>query len=311
MKGTQSMINFDRTVVCKNEINTVALTDFTPMEIDLLFAILSKVKNKGESRIVCSFKDLKQIVHYTKSNAIEVFAKQLDSTYKKLLSLNIKIGDDRHWTRFVLFTEYDIFLDKQIVSIKVNEKFIFLVNRIVGNFTKFELKEFSLLSSTYSKNMYRLLKQWRSTGFAVYTIEEFRRLLDIPDSYSMGNINQRIIPVIQKDLKPYFKNLKIKKIKGKGKNSRKIVRLEFKFKPEEVKSTNDVNDIDYDREYTKSELLEFPIDIANKAKPVFGIYREDLDLIGIYEKDGSFTVFANQDELKWKLEKEDVVPQIN
>lgn len=151
--------------------------------------------------------------------------------------------------------------------------------------------------------MYRLLKQWRSTGFATYEIKEFRRLLNIPDSYGMGHISQKVLRIIKRDLSPYFKNLRIKKIKGKGKDARKIVRLEFKFKPEDVKSVDSLYDIDYDREYTKSELLEFPIEIANSAQPVFGIYREDLDIVGVYEADGSFTVFNDQENIKWKIEK--------
>lgn len=296
-------MNFDKTVVYKNELNSVSFNDFTPTELDLLFAILSKIKNKGTNCVKYSFSDLKNMSQYKNSNAKDYFANQLDSTYQKLLNLNIRVGDDERWARFVLFTKYEIDVKNSYVTIRVNEEFVFLINQIVGNFTKFELKEFSSLSSTYSKNMYRLLKQWRSTGFATYEIKEFRRLLNIPDSYGMGHISQKVLRIIKRDLSPYFKNLRIKKVKGKGKDSRKIVRLEFKFKPEDVKPADSLYDIDYDREYTKSELLEFPIEIANSAQPVFGIYREDLDIVGVYEADGSFTVFNDQENIKWKLEK--------
>ena len=296
-------MNFDKTVLYKNEINTVALTNFNPMEIDLLFTILSKVKNKGDKSVTYSFSELRKFVNFTKSNSIVSFAKELDSVYKKLLSLNIKVGDDKKWIRFVLFTEYEIDIENQVVNISVNHKFVFLINKIVGEFTKFELKELTSLSSVYSKNMYRLLKQWRLTGFAVYTMDEFRRLMDIPESYNMGNITQRVLKPIKSELSPYFKNLRIKKVKGKGKNSRKVVRLEFKFKPEERVFDGKIEDIDYDKEYSRSELLELPKEIAETAQPVIGVYKPELDLIGVYEGNGSFTILEDQDEIKWVVSK--------
>lgn len=296
-------MNFDKTVLYKNEINTVALTNFNPMEIDLLFTILSKVKNKGDKSVTYSFSELRKFVNFTKSNSIVSFAKELDSVYKKLLSLNIKVGDDKKWIRFVLFTEYEIDIENQVVNISVNHKFVFLINKIVGEFTKFELKELTSLSSVYSKNMYRLLKQWRLTGFAVYTMEEFRRLMDIPESYNMGNITQRVLKPIKSELSPYFKNLRIKKVKGKGKNSRKVVRLEFKFKPEERVFDGKIEDIDYDKEYSRSELLELPKEIAETAQPVIGVYKPELDLIGVYEGNGSFTILEDQDKIKWIVSK--------
>ena len=65
--------------------------------------------------------------------------------------------------------------------------------------------------------MYRLLKQFRTTGYYKITVEEFRRLLDIPKNYRMSEIDKKVLMHIKKELPNYFKKLEIKKSKNKAK----------------------------------------------------------------------------------------------
>ena len=69
--------------------------------------------------------------------------------------------------------------------------------------------------------------QFRSSGYLVIGIEDFRKRLDIPESYQMFNIDQRILKPALKELSAYFNDLKFKKIKAKKGN--KIAKLEFTF----------------------------------------------------------------------------------
>ncbi len=86
------------------------------------------------------------------------------------------------------------------------------------------------LKSTYSKNMFRILKQYKHIGYMKIKIDDFRERLDIPKSYRMSNINQFILSPIIKELLPIFNNLTIHKIKAK--KGRKIEWLEFTFDAE-------------------------------------------------------------------------------
>ena len=216
-------------VVYKNDFNNLTLKNFSSVEIDLLFSIMSQIRDKGMDSVTLSFHDLRSLSAYAKSTAIEPFVSDLKSTYNKLLDLKFELVSESKYIRFVFFTQYIIDEEEQTVTVAVNSQFKFLVNDLAGSFTKLELSELTSLSSSYSKNMYRLLKQYRATGFATYPIEDFRRLLDIPESYSMGNISQKVLKPIESELKPYFHHLKIDKVKGTGKDSRKIVRLNFSF----------------------------------------------------------------------------------
>ena len=86
------------------------------------------------------------------------------------------------------------------------------------------------LKSTYAKNMFRILKQYKHTGYMKIKIEDFRERLDIPNSYRMSNIDQFVLNPIIKELSTIFKNLHINKIKAK--KGRKIEWLEFTFDAE-------------------------------------------------------------------------------
>ena len=62
---------------------------------------------------------------------------------------------------------------------------------------------------------YRLLKQFRQSGYYIVQIDEFRRLFDIPKSYQMSDIDKRVLERIEDELPEFFKDLKITKLRGK------------------------------------------------------------------------------------------------
>lgn len=121
-------------------------------------------------------------------------------------------------------------MDEQELIVSINPKLKHVLNEITADFTKFELKEMTHLKSTYSKNMFRLLKQYKHTGYFKIQIDDFRERLDIPNSYRMTHINQKVLAPIIKELGFIFNNLNINKIKAK--KGRKIEWLEFIFDAE-------------------------------------------------------------------------------
>lgn len=251
----------------KNVLNSVALKDFNPIEIDLFFTILSQMRDKGTKEQVFSFYELRKLSNYNKSNSIDSLVNDLETTYNKLIKLNVKIGTSKRWMHFVIFTKYIIDIDKQEITISLNDEFYYLINQLTDNFTRLELEELLNLKSIYSKNAYRLLKQYRATGRAIFTIEKFRELLDIPESYEMANINQRVIEPIRKELEPYFPNLKIKKIRGKGKDYRTIKKIEFTFMNDDSLISGKRTFRDADGNYYEKDIIDFTSDEIKKVYP--------------------------------------------
>ncbi|EFF30799.1 replication Protein A, partial [Enterococcus faecium U0317] len=96
---------------------------------------------------------------------------------------------------------------------------------------RFSLTEFRDLNSSYAKTMFRLLKQYRTQGWAEFSKEDFLELLDIPKSYRQTNINQFVLKPIKEELTPLFKGLTIRKKYGKGRG-KPVIGYRFTWKAE-------------------------------------------------------------------------------
>ncbi|HDH6972543.1 TPA: RepB family plasmid replication initiator protein [Staphylococcus aureus] len=243
------------TVVYKNEMNLVPLRLFTATEINLFFAMCNKLKEQDTNTLRLSFDELKKLSNYSpETRNINRFANDLDNVYKKMLNLTIRYEDDDVIERFVLFNHYRIHKREQYLEISTSSNLKHILNSITNNFTKFELKEMTRLKSTYSKNMFRLLKQYKHTGYLKIHIDDFKNRLDIPKSYRMTDINKNVFKPIIIELGSIFNNLTINKIKAK--KGRKIEWIEFTFDAEKRihnKRQPQMSKIDKSRQYVRRE----------------------------------------------------------
>ncbi|MDK9847733.1 RepB family plasmid replication initiator protein [Staphylococcus equorum] len=217
------------TVVYRNEMNLVPLRKFTSTEVDLFFTLCNKLKEQDTRRLEIHFDELKHLSNYY-SRSQDRFVKDLEHVYDKMLNLTYTERNGKSFKKFVLFTSYEVDIDEQHLAISINNDLKHILNSITADFTKFELQEMTYLKSTYAKNMFRLLKQYKSTGYLKISVEDFRERLDVPKSYRMTDLNKNIFAPIINELSSIFKDLNINKIKAK--KSRKIEWLEFTFEPE-------------------------------------------------------------------------------
>jgi len=217
------------------ELNTIPLRQFTPVEMNLFFSIISRMRDKGNQTVRFSFAQLKELSNYT-ATANKSFLHDLKKTYTKLLRLNFgktsKSG--LSFEAFVMFTDFKIDgdSDNPYVDIKIHEKALPLLNEL-DSWVRYSLQQFNELQSSYSKTMFRLLKQFRTTGFAYFSKEVLFELLDIPDSYKQGNgmLEKRVFTPIRTELTPLFTGLTIKKKYGKGRG-KPVIGYQFTFKAE-------------------------------------------------------------------------------
>lgn len=200
-----------------NKLNEISFRNFNSVELNIFFSICSQMKERGLAEITFSFEELRILSEFSRTSNSE-FVNLLRKVYKKMLNLVYQIeSDNGDIEYFVLFTNFKISPSNKTVDIQVNKKFDFILNKLTSNFTVVELEEFTNLRSSYSKNMYRLLKQWKSIGKYQCTLEEFKHWLDIPKSYKIGHINDRVLKPINKELPTFFKGLTIEKNRvGRG-----------------------------------------------------------------------------------------------
>lgn len=216
-----------------NNFNSVALKNFNGIEIDLLMAICSKLKNEDINEVELKFSDLRRMINSRNRGELR-FIQNLEQMYKKLINLSIRIETEDKIINFILFTKYEILKKQKTILIKINEEFKFLLNKFINNFTRFELNEFISLKSSYSKEVYRRLKQFKHTGIWKIHIDNFRELLNIPEKYRISEIDKKVLKISSEELNKYFDNFEIIKIK----RGRKIEYLEFKFSPEKKYKEN-------------------------------------------------------------------------
>lgn len=219
-----------------NDLNSIPLRNFTSSELNIFLTICANIKEKNCDLVTYDFDKLRELARY-ESTSIERFVADLKSTYSKLLSTSYTLEDERYIESFTLFNRYTIDKKKQTVEIQVNENFKYILNDLnLGNFTRFELREYTDINSTYSKALYMRLKQWKSAGKWEVTLDEFKRVLSIPNSYKMSAIDNRILKLAEVDLAPFFKGLKIQKLDRNNKESgkgRPVKKLVFTFQQQD------------------------------------------------------------------------------
>lgn len=214
-----------------NYVNQLHFTGFTAQDLNFFIALCAKAKEKGEEVLTFSFDEVKRVSGYAKKKAsTEVFVKDLKRMNDKLLHVDVTIIQGKVMEQFVLFTTFRTDAENNKLTIRVNPDFSFLLNELTKNFTRFELSEFVQLESKYSKNLYRLLKQYRKTGTYTVEAEKFRELMDCPKSYPNMEFMRTCVNTAVKELSNgYFKDLKVEPIRAK-KRGAPIVAYTFTFK---------------------------------------------------------------------------------
>lgn len=229
IKKSKSKSKSKSEIVVHNEFNEVSMRQWTAKEMDLFIAIVSKVMNKKQDVVTLDTEELRTIISEKKN--LDRWKETVVSVVNKIGELKYHSYTDKAYSLVFPFSKFDVFFDEKKIEVKVSEHFEKIVNVILknGEFTFYELEEFVQIKSTYAKTMYRHLKQWRTTGKAEFPIERFREMLDVPESYTSGEVTRRVVFQIIKELSPFFEGLKYEVIKGSGRGT-PIKSYVFKFK---------------------------------------------------------------------------------
>ncbi|WP_143432031.1 replication initiation protein, partial [Helicobacter pylori] len=195
-----------------NNANKVNLGKLSEREANLLFAIFQKLKDQGNTLIRFEPQDLKRMLNIDISNErlSEVVIKLWDSIktadFWKISETETSIIQEN----YMLFSRCKIELNKpskdlKYLEIQLNDNYQYLLNNLgMGQYTSFNLLEFQRVRGKYAKTLYRLLKQYKSTGILSVEWSQFRELLDIPKDYKMENIDQKVLTPSIKELNKIY-----------------------------------------------------------------------------------------------------------
>lgn len=212
-----------------NDLNTVIMRKWTAEEMNFFFAIITKVRDEGTRLMKFDTDELRYLA--SKDFHLDRWSQTMKSVADKVVDLKYYERTEHSYAVMNLFSYFRVDEKECIVEVEVSSKFEYVINKLEAQFTQYELAEFTNIRSTYAKTAYRLLKQWRTVGRKEFKIDEFKLLLDMPSSYKSSEIDRAVIAPILKQLSPYFKDLKVKKIKSK-KRGNPVLGYEFTWEKE-------------------------------------------------------------------------------
>ncbi len=208
--------NSDNKVMLHNNIYQINLGKLNSKENDLLFAIFSVLKNKGNISIKFTLKDLKILLDVPKINNQEL-EKLVISLWEKLRNANFWIIGKNFKENVMLFDCFRLnYADeshKEFLNIEIqlnNDNFGYLINELFKNFTQFDLKQFQNLKSKYAKNLFRLFKRFENVSFSdhkgktfdkhahalmiyKYDIDGFKKFMGISEKMSLNDMESKIL----------------------------------------------------------------------------------------------------------------------
>lgn len=273
--------------------NKTYLKNFNALELNFFMAICSKIKEQGTNEVIFSFNELKKKIQYDRETTrnTDNFISKLRSTNRKILNSICEIETKDYIDQFVLFPTFRISKKTGTLTVRINQDYAYLLNDF-SNFTEFGLANFIKLSSKYVKLLYKELMQFKSTGKLYLTMEDFRKKLDIPNSYNFSKVKDRILVPAIKDFSFIFKKFKIvttynngdeieinENTEEKRGDKRKVTNINFYF----VLSTKeDIIEVPVSKEILKDKLeanTNEEIDIKEEEK-LFNLemYRNKLEI---------------------------------
>ena len=231
----------------RNDVVEMGFRNMDPFTADLFCFVLRQVKkniedDKISNKYVCEFpySNLKRLLlldnHYTRSKT----GKKIDDFRKTVLTTYYEFVDENTERYTVVFTQIENDKNNDILRIKINPDFYeFFLPR--SKFTYFSLIEFVSLKTMYSKRLFILLKQFRTTGYRRISVEAFREYMGADDKTydDYAQLKRRVLLPAVNELveKNYIKGLQIEEIKGNS--GKKVEGLLFKYWPETLKVVND------------------------------------------------------------------------
>ena len=221
----------------QNDMNRLSFKGFNQMDMNVFVALCSQLKEKDTTEITLSFSKIKELIGYERKSTILEFISELKRMNRKLMSVNCEIITGSKIIMFVLFPTFTIDDKAETLTVAVNKDFTWLLNEM-KNYTTFELAEFIDLKSKYAKNLYRILKQWRTQGrYVFHDLEEFRELMDVPKTYTNRQLMQDCVSVAIREISELdtsFKGFKCTPVYAR-KRGKPLDKLEFTWQCEESK----------------------------------------------------------------------------
>ena len=181
---------------------TNARYEYTELQLDLLFFLLSKLrKDKQDSVYELSIKDLSSLTG-KKYNAA-----YLHKATSDMGSRVFEVQTETRYRQLWMFQRVDYLLGQGIIEIKLTEDITPYLFDLKENFTSYELASALRLTSKYAKRIYQYCSQWKDQEETKkYDIQNFKQMLGLFDdkgkdkTIRMSDFRESVLDVAVKQI---------------------------------------------------------------------------------------------------------------
>lgn len=249
-----------------NELHELKFNSLNEAQQNVFFTLLQQFRKASGDTLELDFNKLFELAQISQGTN---YRKEILDKIGKLQEFKFRyqineLGDLR---QDVIFPSIETDSKNKVLRIRVSQGFKdrYISSPIKG-WTRYELAEFVGLSGTYTKTIYRYLKQFKSSGRWRIRYDDFKELLGVPEKYRASEIDKWILKPAIKELSaernlfdmrrtPFEKLVVIKHKKG-----REIEALEFCFMPQPV------SELEKDEKENERNLATIARDIQREER---------------------------------------------
>ncbi|MBC2852428.1 replication initiation protein [Cetobacterium sp. 2G large] len=262
-----------------------SINEFSAYELDVFLCLVYVSRSMLDHRKVSETENLK--LELPSSMVKKFLTGAHNSRVKKaienIFDTKVYLKDDKYTKVRHLFEGLDYSSDYKTIDFELKKEYIKLFYNLSGNFTQHKIKEFTSLKSRYAKRIYQIIMSYKNLYKWEFDAIEFRKILDIPDSYGWSDIDVKLMRKIKVELQNNTNISDISLIKEKS--GRNITKVTLKWKLSNTEVLEEIDFIEELEEVIEENILERK-QLSSESEKLYENYMKMNDAIKkiIYEK---------------------------
>lgn len=216
-------------VVQSNELIMLDRYDWTLQEQKIFLFLVSRVnsmKDKDFRKITLTVQEFAELIGVKNRSSIYT---SLEMITDKILSRVFRIETEFSVTKFQALSRAKYIKKTGIIDLTIHQDMMPYLLEISKNFTAYELKNITKMTSSYALRIYELVKMFEGLGEVTYDIDDIRKKLGINagELSNFSDFNRYVLSIARREINNKTDlQLEYEPIK----ECRKVTQVKFKVK---------------------------------------------------------------------------------
>ena len=178
------------------------LTTLAHKVAKLIIGYINPNEPRETLKITISISKLKFYLGWSQGTAWNRFYNDLKDIAKRLNKEPIEIPFENGKVLNAFFlSSYLLDIPNGEITFTVSPDLVPHLTALKGNFTSYELKYIPRLTSAYAIRLYEFFNQYKKLGHRKFDVEDFKRKVGAPQSYTYNDLKKRVIVPAQIQLR--------------------------------------------------------------------------------------------------------------